>query len=44
MAKQKTTPRGRNAKNGEFITVEKAKTNPDHTVVERVPVRTKKKK
>ncbi len=33
----KTTPRGRDAKTGEFTTVEKARRYPSTHVVERVP-------
>ena len=33
----KTTPRGRDARTGEFTTVEKARHNPDTHIVERVP-------
>ena len=33
----KTTPRGRDARTGEFTTVEQAKTHPNTHVVERVP-------
>jgi len=35
--KSKTTLRGRNAKTGEFTTVEKARKKPSTHVVERVP-------
>lgn len=37
MAKSKTTPRGRDAKTGQFIPVKEAKRRPTTTVVERVP-------
>jgi len=38
MAKKgQTTLRGRDARTGRFITVKKAREDPDHTVVERVP-------
>lgn len=33
----KTTPRGRDSGNGQFITVEEAKRRPATTTVERVP-------
>jgi len=33
----KTTPRGRDAKTGEFTTVEEARRHPNTHVVERVP-------
>lgn len=33
----KTTPRGRDSGNGQFITVEEAKSRPSTTTVERVP-------
>jgi hypothetical protein len=39
-----TTLKGRDAKTGHFIPVEKARKNPDHTTVERVPLPGKGKK
>ena len=33
----KTTPRGRDSKTGEFITIKEAKSRPGSTTVERVP-------
>ena len=36
--------RGRDASDGRFIPVEKAREDPDHTVVERVPLPGKGKK
>ena len=36
-SKSKTSLRGRDAKTGQFITVEKARKRPATTVVERVP-------
>jgi len=47
MAKNKqpqSTLRGRDAKTGHFISVEKARKHPNTTVVERVPVPGKGKK
>lgn len=37
MSKSKTTLKGRDAENGQFIPVEKARNNPSTTTVERVP-------
>ena len=39
-----TTPRGRDAETGLFITIGEATRRPNTTVVERVPVRVKPKK
>lgn len=44
MSKPKTTPRGRDAKSGQFIPVREAQRRPSTTVVERVPVRSPKRK
>jgi len=35
---RESTLKGRDAKTGHFIPVEKARRDPDHTVVERVPL------
>lgn len=35
---RESTLKGRDAKTGQFITVEEARRDPDHTVVERVPL------
>ncbi|HEX9750489.1 MAG TPA: hypothetical protein VGB22_04245 [candidate division Zixibacteria bacterium] len=43
MSKRKTTQRGRDAGSGKFIPVDKARKQKNTAVVERVPVRTKKK-
>jgi hypothetical protein len=37
MSKSKTSLRGRDARTGEFTTVEKARRYPDRFIVERVP-------
>ena len=37
MAESKTSPRGRDAETGRFITVTEAKLRPNTTIVERVP-------
>ncbi len=37
MGKGDSTLKGRDARTGEFIPVEKARQDPKHTVVERVP-------
>lgn len=37
MAESKTSPRGRDARTGEFTTVKEARENPKTHVVERVP-------
>lgn len=37
MSKSKTFPLGRDSKSGKFVPVEKARNNPDRTVVERIP-------
>ncbi len=37
MVKGDSTLKGRDAKTGRFIPVEKARKDPEHTVVERVP-------
>lgn len=42
--KTKSHLRGRDARSGEFISVEKARKHPDTTVVERIPIPKKKKK
>ncbi|MDB5957505.1 MAG: hypothetical protein JWP60_4113 [Ramlibacter sp.] len=39
MSGNKTTPRGRDAKSGQFIPVREAQRRPSTTVVERVAVR-----
>lgn len=39
MSSNKTTPRGRDAKSGQFIPVREAQRRPSTTVVERIPVR-----
>lgn len=46
MAKKEpqSTLKGRDAKTGHFIPVEKARKDPDHTTVERVPLPGKGKK
>jgi hypothetical protein len=43
MAKTKTTPRGRDAGNGQFIPVREAQRRRGTAVVERVPVRQPRK-
>jgi len=42
--KAKTTKRGRDASTGRFITIKDAKSRPKTTVVETIPIKTKKKK
>lgn len=42
--KRKSRKIGRDARTGRFIPVKKAKQDPDHTVVERIPIPKKKKK
>ena len=46
MAKKgrETTPRGRDAGSGKFIPVDEAKKHPNTSVVEKVPLPSKKKK
>ena len=37
LAKSESTLKGRDARSGQFIPVDKARKDPSHTVVERVP-------
>lgn len=38
MSKRESTLKGRDARNGQFIPVDKARKDPSRTVVERVPL------